>query len=649
MNNIIKDINNPSIDTISYILNLPLLKLEKLILYCSDIYYNKLEPVISDDIYDLLIDILQQKNPKSNILSSIGSKNIKNKIKLDYWLGSMTKIKLNSNQLDIWIKKYNTKYNISDKLDGISALLVYNNNNINLYTRGNGNEGMDISNLVKYLSLPDYNSIINYCNKYNINGNKNIIALRGELVIKKNIYNKLWNTIFKNERSAVASIVNSKKINVKLINDIDLVIYEIIDPFYSIDKQFEYINKLNFKYAQNININNSIDYKYLSNILKERRQLSEYQIDGIIITSIGNYVRNTDGNPEYAFAYKDILDNQKAITIIETIEWNISKDGFLIPTIIIKPVEIGGIIIKRTTGFNAKYIVDNILGPNSEIEIIRSGDVIPYINRVIKSAKKPYLPDIKWHWNKTKVDIQIDNLTSNKNLLIKNIYHFFSILNTKGLGEKVITKIYNAGFNTVEKILNISKDELLTIETIKDKSANNILISINIAKENILLEKLMVASNKFGHGLGIEKIKLVTQKYPNILNDYKKWSFDEFINKIKILNKWEEKTATQFVKNFEKFIDFYNSIKKYIKIKKIIENEDKSLLDKQFVFSGFRDKKLELLLESKGAKINNSVSKNVNYVIIKNKESLKNPTTKIEMAQQYNIPIITIDELKIDK
>jgi DNA ligase (NAD+) len=646
MSNIVKLLNDKNIDIIEYISNLNINELENVIEYSADKYYNTSISVITDEIYDILIDFLRLKNPKSNVLKKIGSTiKSKNKKELDYWLGSMDKIKPSSNQLEIWLKKYQTEYNLSDKLDGVSALLVYRNNKIiNMYTRGTATEGLDITNLIKYLNIPDYETILKYCIKNKINGKHNLISFRGELVIKKDIFKKKWSKQFKNERNIISGLVNSKIINPELASDIDLVLYEIIDPFYSIDKQFKIIKELNFNYVYNKIINIKLTYEYLSNYFKLRRLNSEYLIDGIIVTSIGIYKRNKDGNPEYAFAFKDILEDQKKITKVKSIEWNISKDGFIKPTIIIEPIEIGGVEIKRVTGNNAKFILDKGLGKGAKVEIIRSGDVIPKIENVIKKVK-PELPNIDYQWNETNVDIILKDHKDDLNVLIKNIYFFFSKLNTKGLGEKIIEKLVMSGLNSILKIIKATKEDLLKIDNIKEKTAQNIINAIKKSLTNISLENLMSASNKFGHGIGYERIKMILDIYPNLLEDYKKWSNTEFIENIMKIDGWGEELTIQFVNNMEEFIKFYNSIKKYITLetKKITRGY---FTNKIVVFSNFRDNELSEQIEKQGGKISSSVSKNTNYLIIKDENVLlKKPTDKINKAIKLNINIITKNKL----
>ncbi len=631
-------------DTIEYINKLSVEELEEIITYTADKYYNTNESVISDEIYDILIDFLKMKDSKSKVLKEVGAKvHNKNKVDLDYWLGSMDKIK-DLKQLTLWVNKFQQPYNLSDKLDGVSALLVYNKNEIKMYTRGTATEGTDISNLIKYLDLPDYDIIKKYCKVNKINGDTNLIAFRGELIMKEKTFIKNWGDKLKNTRNTISGLVNSKTINPQLASDTELILYEIVDPFYPIDKQFEIIKDIGFKSSHNQNITHDITLEYLSSYFKTRRQTSDYKIDGIIVTQIGEYKRNTSSNPSYAFAFKEMLDEQMAITTVESIEWNLSKDGYIKPTLLLKPVTIGGVEIKRVTGNNAKFIVDNLLGAGAKVEIIRSGDVIPKINRVIKPVKTPDLPEGKWSWNDTHVDIIIDDIKTDE-IVVKNIYFFFSTLSTKGLGKKIVEKLVLHGLNTIVKIITAKESDLLEIDGIQEKSASNIVESIKSSLTNIKLSKLMAASNKLGRGIGEERIEQVLLQYPNLLSDYKKWDENEFIGKLKEINGWEDKTSKLLVSNFEEFMIFYDSIKKYISIETKMKVIKGKLLDKIFIFSGFRDDKLEDIIKEKGGKIGGSVSKNTNYLVVKEQNVIDNPTGKIKKAIELDINIITKEEL----
>lgn len=644
MNNLIKKIKENPFEEID---KLSVEKLEELILYAADKFFNTEKPIVSDAVYDLMIEFLQKKNKKSKILKKVGAsiKNTKDRKKLDYWLGSMDKIKPGNKKINTWKEKYKGPYYLSDKLDGISALLTYKNKKIKLNTRGTATHGLDISGLIKYLNLPDYKKIYNYLKKNNIDGKVNDIALRGELLINKKIFNKNWAKEKKNTRNTVSGVVNSKVFDPLLSKDVELVIYEVVDPFNKFSNMMKIAKELGFKVVNYKKVN-TFTQESLSAYLRERKKKSVYDIDGIIVTNNELHKRNIKDNPKYAFAFKDVLEDQMKETEVLSVDWKVSKDGKIIPTLNLKPIEIGGVTIKRVTAHNAKFLFDKVIGKGAKILLLRSGDVIPYIKKVLKPATsgKPDMPDYEWKWNKTKVDIVLKN--KNNEMELRNLQYFFSTIGTKGLGPKVVKKFYNYNFKTVEAILNIRIVDIMEIDGFKEKSATNIVNSIKKSIQDIKLEKLMSASNKLGPGMGVRRIKLILDKYPNLLTDYKKWPKEEFIEKIKEIEGFDTITSTQFVENFKSFINFYKKVNKKVKIKKAEKKNSSKLENIKFVFTGFRNKDLQNIIESNGGKLSSSISGSITYLVVKDDESKNNGSSKLEKAKKLKIKIITLDELK---
>jgi len=633
-------------DPLEILSGLSIADLEEAITYAADKYYNTSKPVVEDEIYDLMIDFLKSKAPKSKVLLNVGAKVKKNKVKLDYHLGSMDKIKpANVNQLENWLKKYKKPYYLTDKLDGISALLTYTNDGkIKLFTRGTATEGQDITALVKYLNLPNYETVKSYVKSKSIETEykNNIIAFRGELIIPNKVFEKNWADKLKNARNSVSGLVNCKTINPDLAKDTNLVLYEVVDPFMKISDQLIILNELGFLVVKSKKID-EISFPILSKYLLDRRSKGEYTVDGIIVTNNNLHERNTDGNPEYAFAFKDILEDQKATSKIIDIEWKVSKNGYLIPTVVMEPVCVGGVEISRASAHNAKFVVDNGLGKGANIEIIRSGDVIPYIQKVIK-AVKPDLPKGKWHWNETEVDIISDDLNTD-DITIKNIYNFFSKLETKGLGEKNVEKMFAAGLDSVEKILKATEADLLKVEGFKEKTASNLVSAIKESLKDVSISQIMAASNKLGELMGERRLKQVLDAYPNLLTDYKKWSKTEFLDKLKELDGWEEKTSTTLVNNMDEFIKFYNKIKSFVSIEKKKTIKQTKLTGLIIVLSGFRDAEIQEKLEGMGVKLSSSVSKNTNYLVVKDQNTIVEGTGKVEKAKEVGVKIITKDQL----
>jgi len=506
-------------------------ELEKIIEYANKNYYaSNQKQIFTDEVYDKLKDRLEKLNPQSKLLTEIGYRvEEKFKIKLPYFMGSLTKIKNNSEKLKNWINKFPNNYIISEKLDGISALFINENNKLHLYNRGDGTNGTDISNIITNINLKNVKIDNNY-------------AIRGELIMSKNNFNK-YKVYYKNSRNLVNGVVNAKNMNPKILNDIDFVAYEIINPILTPNDQLEFIKKLNIKVVkwENANI---ITNDYLINTLYKFKKNSEYDIDGIVITHNKIYERLAE-NPKYSFAFKQNL-NFKITTVIDVI-WNVSKNGLLKPKIKIEPIEIGGTTITSTSGFNAKYIVDNKINVGSEIKITRSGDVIPYIEEVLTKSKTPLLPNVNFKWNNTNVDlIALDKDT--KMSKIKNIENFVNVLNIMNISSKTIEKFIENGFDTINKFVNMNKEDILSVmktDKISNKIYNNIQSNIKNVEIIILLEAINVFPN-----LGKKKLKLLFANIPNFI-DTKPTLFQ--LNSIK---GFSDITSNNILENYHKIKEF---------------------------------------------------------------------------------------------
>ena len=267
MNSYIEKLNS-DIDLFEYIQKFSIKTLEEIINFTSDKYFND-DEVISDTVFDILIDFLRAKDPKNKLLKKVGSSvKLKEKEKLPYSLFSMDKVKPPSKKLDSYIKKYNGPYILSDKLDGVSGLLVYdNNNNVNFYTRGTSHEGQNITKLLKYIkNIPSYDKMKKLCTKHKVKGKENLIAFRGELIMTKETFEKNWSDKMKNSRNTVAGLVNSKNINPSVARDTQFVVYEIVDPILPILTQFDNIKNFKFDIVNYKKIH-KLSFDVLSNYL----------------------------------------------------------------------------------------------------------------------------------------------------------------------------------------------------------------------------------------------------------------------------------------------------------------------------------------------------------------------------------------------
>jgi NAD-dependent DNA ligase len=577
-------------------------------------YHTMGKPLVSDDEYDLLKQNLEDIDPDNKYLTeSIGAPINKMKKTLPYPLASLDK-KKDSKQIEKWISKYpNGPYTLSDKLDGISALYLPKSNQ--LFTRGDGLIGSDISHILKYIQhIPT--QVTN-----------DVIAVRGELLISKDDWQKI-KSVGSNARNVVAGLANAKSPNIEILKHVQFIAYSLLEPVIEHNKSFKMLEKAEFKTVF-FEISQNINVETLSEFLIKRKNNSEFEVDGIVASDSSiPYQNNTNKNPEFAFAFKSIITQKSAEVIVKNIVWNVSKDGLYKPTIEFDPVVIDNVVIKKTTGFNAAYIRDNNIGLASRLIIIRSGDVIPYIKEVKTSGTKNLFPE-KYVWDENGIDI-LSETTDNT----KVILHFMKTLEIKHVAQGTIQKLYEAGFDTIIKFVNITKDEIMKIDGFQSKSADNIIESLkNISKAPI--EKIMAGTNIFGRGLGIKKLKSIIDKFPDIIT--KKYSIQD----IQSVDGIGSISAQHFLSHIDEFIIFWNDLN----IPMPINTNDNKRIDKTIVFTGFRDKNLQSQIENLGGVVSDTVTNKTKLVIAKSIED----STKIQKAKKLDIPIILKDDFEIEK
>ena len=637
-----------------------------LLIAADEAFFNGTESLLKDDIYDIIKDYIRKKYPKDPYLKRVGA-DVDNKVLLPYYMGSQNKIKDSEEEITKYKKQYKGPYIISDKLDGVSCLIVYkrkegaagvagikNNFDIKLYTRGNGTYGQDISHLLTYINgFPELSNIVG-----------DYLAIRGELIISKDNWEKLraQGENGANPRNTVSGAINSKTLNKKVLNAIDFVCYTLISPVDpKIKNGLEVIKKMKFLVVNHI-IVNDINLDILSENLQKSRN-NDYIIDGIVIADIGkHYDIEKDKNPTHSFAFKSIHTLEQVEVIVKEVEWNVSKDKYMKPVVKFDEIILDDVKIKQATGFNAGFIEKNVIGPGSRIIIIRSGNVIPHINSVLSKAAngKPSMPGtegVNYKWNDTHVDIiMIDDGNKNSQYDIKNIIYFMKTIEIDYMGPGNIEKIYNGGYDTINKIINIKKEELLKIDGFKDKSAENIIGALKKIKD-VDCNVLMDASNIMGRGFGSKKIKSITDVHPEIIDNTKTGRNKALKLKVEELTKINgiaKISAELFIENLPKYYEFYDSLgfkcnkgalamaaaanaaPENIKI-----NININLKDKTFIFSGFRNKEYEKAIVDNGGKVTTAISKNTSYLVVKDKTD---NTAKIIKARELGIKILNIED-----
>jgi NAD-dependent DNA ligase len=613
--------------------------LVKVLKYSSDKYYNTSESVISDEVFDLLKEYLEKKDPENPFLSEVGAPISRDKVKLPFPMGSLDKIKTQED-IDKWAKKYSGPYMTSDKLDGISAqLYIDEDGKVKLYTRGNGIEGQDITHLIQYVISSDVN----------LKKIPKKTSIRGELILSKLDFEKLKDNM-KNARNGVAGIVNSKTVDKDLARLVKFVAYNILYPSYPQDKQFKILESYGFQVVEH-KLVKKLEFDELVKEFSERRVNANYEIDGIVVIDNNKAYKIVEGNPEYAIAFKTMLNDQVAIATVVDVVWDATMDGYLKPVVKIEPTKLVGVTIENVTAFNGKFVVENKINIGTKIKIIRSGDVIPHIVEVITPSKEPLMPDVPFKWTETNVDIELVDIFGKYKEIVtsKNIVFFFKTIGVKYMDIGIVTKLYNANYDTIEKILNADKKKLEKIDGLGNKMITKIFDGIYKALDKMTLIKFISASRILGRSVGERKLKLIVDKYPDLLQCTE--DEDVLRDKLMTIKGYSTKTTDKVVENILEFKEFYKKINKIYDISHIMEIKKKVIKDTindnkfngmNIVFTGIRDKKIEEEIEKYGGKIGSGVTSKTTLLVYKSDDG----SAKMKKAKELNIQMMNIEDFK---
>jgi len=646
---------------LNYLENLSLERIHKILKYLSDKYYNEDEHVVSDEVFDYIKEHYEKKSGKK---FEVGSKikNEDNKVALPFYMKSLDKIKPSMKEFDTWINKYKGSYYISYKLDGISILVTKKDGKVNMYSRGDGYEGEDLTRFIPYVNL-------------NIKKLKEGDAIRGEAVFTKDNFKKVKkileenkkkdkskkNREYKQSRNVVSGLLKNKTPEKEVLKYVDIVFYWVLSPNMKISEQMLYLENEKKVLTVEYEIKNKITTKYLSEMLTTGRDNYKYQIDGIVVVDNSQVYIQKDENPKYAFSFKQVMTDQIMESIVVDVEWDITKDKYLKPTVVIEPIELLDCTVERATANNAQYIYDNKINVGTVVQMIKANDIIPNIHKIITPSElnKPKMPtDIKYEWNETRVDIIGINLNKKyKNrVTVKQLMMFFDTLKIKNIGEGVLTKLVDEGYNDIFKILKAKKEDLYDIEGFGKTLITKIYKNIDSGLKNVKLYKLMTVSQLLGRGIGDKKFKLITDEYPDIILIYKtkgKKHTGKIINTIK---GFSDITTDKIIDGFNDFIEFYDKLVKVkpdviLKINKKEKEKEKEnknskyekYRDKKIVFTGFRlDKDIESKLEEDvNVKITTSVSKNTDFLVAVN---INETSKKINDAKKNNVKILSKEE-----
>ncbi|TYV42167.1 NAD-dependent DNA ligase LigA [Listeria monocytogenes] len=548
------------------------------------------------------------------------------------------------------------------KIDGLAVSLQYENGKYKQgATRGDGTIGEDITaNLRTIRSIPmklqkDYS-----------------IEVRGEAFMPKRSFQKLneireeeGQMLFANPRNAAAGSLRQLDTKIAASRNLDIFLYAVADfgemGVETHSAGLDMLETLGLKVNKERRLCNSLEevYAYIEEWTEKRAGLA-YDIDGIVL-KLNNLEQQrqmgtTVKSPRWSIAYK--FPAEEVPTKLLDIELNVGRTGVITPTAVLEPVRVAGTTVSRASLHNEDLITEKDIRIGDTVLIKKAGDIIPEVIKSIteerSGSEKPFhmpknCPTCDSELVRLEEEVALRCINPKCPAQIKEgLIHFVSrnAMNIDGLGEKVIIQLFSQHLiKDVADLFFLSKEKLLELERMGEKSVTNLLASIEASKQNSL-EKLLF-------GLGIRHVGAKAAKSLAIhfdTMDNLKVADKETLTSI---NDIGEKMADSIVTYFanEEVHDLLEELKRagvnmtYTGPKlEDMSEEELVFAGKTVVLTGKLEKltrnDAKALIESLGGNVSGSVSKKTDVVV-----AGSDAGSKLAKAEELAIPIWSEEDL----
>ena len=637
-------------------------------------YYILDNPLISDYDFDMMLKELEQlerDNPKFFDLNSptqrVGGDITKS---FDTSVHNNPMYSLDNsyslNELKEWEKRIKKvidspiKYTCELKFDGVSINLTYKDGELlRAVTRGDGVKGDDVTSNIK--TIPTVPLKL----RKNISGE---FEARGEIVMPLDGFTQLnekrlqnGEEPFKNPRNTASGslkLQDSKEVSDR---PLECLLYSVEDPkIFDNHIQFlENAKSYGFNIYENYKCSDSLDeiFQFIQYWEKNRSKLP-FEIDGVVLKVNDFYQREilgfTSKFPRWAMAYKFKPEN--AGTYLNSITFQVGRTGSITPVANLSPVNLAGTVVKRASLHNADFIDSMDIREGDFVFVEKGGDIIPKITGIDKSKRKQ--DSVKFNFIThcpecgsplVRIDGEANHYCPNYNgchpQIIGRIQHFISrkALDIDGLGQETVALLVNSNLiNNYADLYELKFDDVVNLERMAEKSANNLITGIENSKD-ISFERVL-------YGLGIRYVgetvaKKLARHFENV-DMLIKSNFDELISVDEIGDKIANSILDFF--NNEENIAILNKLKSY-GLKFEIDEKDKNIssifLGKSFVISGvfsnYSRSDIKNLIESNGGRVSSSISSKTNYLVAGQNMG----PSKKEKAEKLKTQIISDKEL----
>ncbi len=488
-------------------------------------YYTKDNPSVSDAEYDKLYRELVEleKEFPEDILSNSPTHRVGDlvldgfeKYRHEYPLFSLQDA-FSREELDAFDRRIKAEFPQADylaelKIDGLSISLTYVNGRLRVgATRGDGTVGENITeNLKRVRDIP-------------LHLPENIdLTVRGECYLPKASFKTInaerrenGKTEFANPRNAAAGTLRQLDTKVVAKRKLATFIYQEAGPTAASSQEavLERFAKLGFTVNPRHIISSSMDaiWHFIEDVAKERAELA-YDIDGVVIKvnslALQEALGFTVKAPRWAIAYKFPAEEKTAEIL--SVDWTVGRTGVVTPTANLTPVQLAGTTVSRATLHNVDYIAEKDIRIGDIVVIYKAGDIIPAVLHVVENKRNQQVPlpiptvcpscQSELIHFEDEVALRCVNPRCPAQLKEKLI-HFASrdAMNIIGLGPAIVEKLFTAELICdVADIYQLTPENLMQLEGIKEKSATKLYKAIQASKAN--------SAEKLLFGLGIRHV-----------------------------------------------------------------------------------------------------------------------------------------------
>ena len=633
-------------------------------------YYVEDNPQISDTEYDTLykqLEKLEEKYPEF-ILENSPTQRVGDKI-LDEFEKITHKVPMLSlsntfstedlRDFDARVSKLvpgqDVEYICELKIDGLAISIIYENGKlVSAATRGDGSVGEDVTENIKTIfSIP---KVLKDNRTFEVRGEVYLPRKSFELLNAERESNN--EVLFANPRNAAAGSLRQLDSKITAKRRLSAFIYSIVgddsivsqENALNIAKEYDLPVNPNFKLCKNID--EVIEY---INYWTEHKKDLPYDIDGIVI-KVNSYdtqeeVGYTQKSPRWATAYK--FPEEELATKLLDVELSVGRTGIITPVAILDPIVISGSTVSKASLHNKDIIDELDIHIGDMVVVKKAGEIIPKVVRVVKELRssdsdKYIMPEVCPSCGQQTFTKPNDPFTRCKNpdcpdQNIRRIIHFASrdALNIEGLGDKVVTTLYEKGIisHTID-LFSLEREKLISLDRMGEKSVDNLLNAIENSKQSSL-DKVIFALGILN--VGKKAGKILAEKYLNLSN-LMNATLDELVN----LDDVGQITAESILDYLsdENNIKFINDLIKVgmnpqYEVQEV--NTDNIFAGKTVVLTG---KLVELTrneakeyLEKYGAKVTGSVTSKTDLLIAGEKAG-----SKLAKAEQLGIRVINEEE-----